>query len=170
MPTLRAVTDVETILIGSVCNSQQMFSKRAPQEHTWMPSLACQPHRVSDRYSVFSYKLTWGLWKHPTISVSWRSLWMSVCRDPQIILGHLEHTGPGARDIWSTSISLPLAQPRGRLPFAAWAALISPRWMSCCQSPTHFTQSMELLFWGQKGLHFIALPLFHPLYKWDINL
>lgn len=169
MPTLRAITDVETILIGSVCNSQQMFSKRAPQGHSWMHSLTFQPHRVSDQYSVFSYKLTWGLWKHPTISVSWRSLWMSVCGDPQIILGHLEYTGPGARDIWSTPIS-PSGSAKVEAPI-------------CCWSHGDFTQVDVLLpesntFYSidgvivlrPKGLHLIALPLFHPLYECDINL
>ena len=54
---------------GSICNAQQMSSKRPPQKHIWTHEQAFQPYRGSDGNSIFSYRLTWGIWKHPTVAL-----------------------------------------------------------------------------------------------------
>lgn len=132
-----------------------------PQKHIWAHELAFHPYQGSDWNSIFSYKLTWGIWKYPTIALCWRFLWISICQYPQVILGHLKHTDTGARDIWFTSLS-PASWAGPCVPIGCQ----EPWWFHTggCLSQTHLTQSMGLLFWGQNVS--ISYLIFVPHILW----
>lgn len=153
---------MEVFVILSKCR------QNAPQKYIWTHEQAFQPYRGSDGNSIFSYRLTWGIWKHPTLALCWRYLWISICQYPQIILGCFKHTDGELRTS-GLPASLQLAEWVYELLLAARHYDDFTQVAVSLSESIHLTQSMELLFWTQNVSPFHILLLFLIACKRGIN-